>query len=136
MAEVIRIEGLKEFRRDLRRLDKSLPKGIRVAGNEAAQIVVKAAKPRIPRRTGRAAGSVRVASTGTAARVSGGGARVPYYPWLDFGGRVGRRHQTKRPFLKEGRYIWRAFADHRGEVERKMRDELAKLARDSGLGGF
>jgi hypothetical protein len=88
----------------------------------------------VPRLTGRAAGSIKVASTATAARVQGGGKRVPYYPWLDFGGRVGRRHAVNRPFLKEGRYIWAAFAEHRGEVQKKLRSELTKLARVPGWG--
>lgn len=134
MAQVIRVEGLKEFRRNLRQLDRNLPKGLRHAGNEAAQIVVATAKPRVPRLTGRAAGSIKAASTATAARVQGGSKRVPYYGFLDFGGRVGRRHSVKRPFLKEGRYIWAAFAARRTEVQRKLRDELYALAERAGLG--
>ncbi|WP_307962251.1 hypothetical protein [Salinispora arenicola] len=54
--------------------------------NDAAQVVVDWARPRVSRRSGRAARSLRVASTGKAVRVRAGGARVPYYPWLDFGG--------------------------------------------------
>ena len=135
MAEMIRISGLREFRRDLRRLDKSLPKGLRLAGNEAADIVVKAAKPRVPHRSGRAAGSLKAASTATMARVQGGSKRVPYFAFLDFGGRVGRRHSVKRPFLKQGRYIWAAFADNRGKVQKTLRKALSELARGAGLGG-
>jgi hypothetical protein len=86
----------------------------------------------VPERTGRAAGSVRAASTQTGARVSGGSAAVPYYGWLDFGGSVGRKRSVHRPFLKTGRYIWRAFADHREEVETILRDELVKLAKENG----
>lgn len=136
MAQMIEIVGLREFNRSLRQLDKNLPKGLRLAGNAAANIVVDEAKPRVPRRSGKAAGSVKAASTRTAARVSGGGPKVPYYPWLDFGGRVGRRHQTKRPFIKEGRYIWAAFADRKPEVQQTLHQELAALARSAGLGGI
>lgn len=132
--ELIKITGLKEFSRNLRRMDKDLPKGLRLAGNEAAQIVVKAAKPRVPRKTGRASSSVKAVSTRTAARVSGGGPRVPWYPWLDFGGRVGRGRGVHRPFLKEGRYIWKAFADHRAQVQETLQDELVKVARSAGIG--
>jgi hypothetical protein len=67
----------------------------------------------VPRRTGRAGGTIKAASTRTEARVSEGGARAPYMPWLDFGGRVGRKNSVKRPFLKEGRYIWKSFGAHR-----------------------
>lgn len=132
-VELIRVTGLKEFNRNLRAMDRDLPKGLRLAGNAAAQIVVDTARPRVPRRTGRAAGSVKAASTRTAARVSGGGPRVPYYPWLDFGGRVGRNRSVRRPFLKEGRYIWAAFADRRGVVQDTLRDELVKVARGAGI---
>lgn len=133
MAEVIRITGLKEFKRHLRQLDSTLPKGLRLAGNKAAEIVVAEAKPRVPRRTGRAAGSVRAASTQASARVKGGGARVPYYPWLDFGGSVGRNNSVHRPFLKEGRYIWKAFADRRAAVQDELKDALVDVARKAGL---
>lgn len=139
MAEMIRVAGLREFRRDLRKLDKSLPKGLRVAGNKAADIVVGAAKPRVPTgpgKGGHAKTSLRAASTATSARVAFGGKKFPYAPWLDFGGRVGRRHQTVRPFIKEGRYVWAAFADNRAEVQNVLRDELTDLARAAGLGGI
>lgn len=133
MAQAIRISGLREFNRNLRQLDRSLPKGLRLAGNKAADIVVTEAKPRVPRRTGRAAASVRAASTRTSARVRGGGAKVPYYPWLDFGGRVGRNNSVSRPFIKEGRYIWKAFADRRADVQDELHDALVDVARSAGI---
>lgn len=133
-VELIRVTGLKEFNRSLRALDRDLPRGLRLAGNRAAEIVVREAKPRVPRLTGRAAGSLKAASTRTAARVQGGGKRVAYYGWLDFGGRVGRNNSVRRPFLKEGRYIWRAFADRRADVQDELRDALVDVARSAGLG--
>jgi hypothetical protein len=135
---MIKVSGLREFRRDLRRLDKSLPKGIRAAGNTAAGIVVAEARPRVPvgpAKGGHAKSSLKAASTATAARIAFGGGRFPYAPWLDFGGRVGRRHSVKRPVLKEGRYVWKAFAVKRRQVQKALRSELSRLARDSGLGG-
>lgn len=135
MTEMLRIEvhGLREFRRELRQLDRSLPKGLKTAGNKAAEVVVRHAKPRVPTRSGKAAGSVKAASTTSAARVQGGGKRVPYYPWLDFGGRVGRRHSVKRPFLKTGRYIWKSYAEHKGQVREELNDALTDVARNAGL---
>lgn len=123
---VIKVRGLKELNRNLREVDRDLPNVLRAAGNQAAQIVVRDAKGRVPRRSGRAAGSVKASSTRTAARVQGGGKRVPYYPWLDFGGHVGRNNSVSRPFLKEGRYIWKSFADHREEVRDAMEEELRR----------
>lgn len=133
VAEPIHIEGLREFTRAVKKLDADLPKAVRLAGNTAAEIVVRAAKPRVPTLTGRAAGSIRARSTQSEARVAEGGARVPYMPWLDFGGRVGRKHATKRPFIKKGRYIWAAFADHIPEIQDKLAESLADVARQAGL---
>ena len=129
----IEVHGLREFRTNLRRMDRNLPKGLRTAGNKAAEVVVKHAKPKVPRRTGKAAGSVRAASTQSAARVAGGGARVPYYPWLDFGGAVGRNNSVKRPFYKTGRYIWKSFAEHKGQVQDELHDALVEVAEGAGV---
>lgn len=129
----IEVHGLREFRRNLRRMDRNLPKGLRTAGNKAAEVVVKHAKPKVPRRTGRAAGSVRAASTTSAARVAGGGARVPYYPWLDFGGAVGRNNSVKRPFYKTGRYIWKSFAEHKAQVQDELLEALVEVAESAGV---
>lgn len=132
MPEVIQIRGLKEFNRGLRQVDRQAPKGLRLAGNKAADVIIQTALPRIPRRSGRAAGSVKAASTRTAARIQGGGSRAPYYPWLDFGGRVGRNNSVHRPFIREGRYIWAAFADRRPAVVETLHDELVKVAQSAG----
>lgn len=135
MIEPIRITGLREFNRSLASLDRQLPKAVRLAFNEAADIVVQDARPRVPRRTGRAAASLRAQSTRTAARVAAGGARVPYYPWLDFGGRVGRNRSVARAFLKEGRYIYKSYFAKRdsGEFQRVLARALSGVAVDAGF---
>lgn len=137
MSEVIdpiRIDGLAEFTRNLRKLDADLPKALRVAMNGAAKVVVDWAQPRVPRRSGRAARSVKARSTRSAVRVAGGGARVPYYPWLDFGGegRI-KGHPAKRPFKKEGRYLWAGLAAKRDEVRKVTEQALLDAARSAGV---
>lgn len=136
-GERIRVEGLREFRTKLRELDRTLPKGLRVVGNEAAKIVVDDAKPRVPLGPalgGHAVDSIRALSTQSSSRVAEGGARYPYMPWLDFGGTIHPRGQEKhREHIKHGRFIWAAFAENREAVIEKLDDELRKLARDSGL---
>lgn len=134
MAEPIKVEGLKEFTRSLKRLDAEVPKAMRVALNGAADIVLDYARPKIPRRTGRAAASLKAKSTQTAVRVAAGGKKAPWYPWLDFGGRVGRRKQTKRPFIKEGRYIYPALTAKRAEFEAALVKALTGAAESAGLG--
>ena len=133
MADEIRIEGLKEFRARLRTLDKSAPKQLRVAGNAAAGIVVDAAKPTVPVLTGRARASIRAASTQSAARVRGGGAKAPWLPWLEFGGRVGRNNSVRRRHVKEGRYIWPGFIRRREDVRSELAAALERAARSAGL---
>lgn len=131
--EPIKIQGLLEFRRNLRKLDKDLPKALRLANNEAAQIVVDWAQPKVPTKSGRAARSVRAKSTGTQARVEGGGKRVPYYPWLDFGGRVGPKRSVKRPFDKSGRYIFPGYQHNKDQVHDVLVDALINVAREAGV---
>lgn len=138
MSEVISVRGLREFRLGLRRLDRALPKGLRLAGNKAARIVVNSARPRVPvgpGRGGHAASSIKAASTQSAVRVSEGGARYPYMPLLDFGGTWNRHtaHPSTRPYLKKGRYIWAAFADERIAVEHELLAALGDVARGAGL---
>lgn len=129
----IRIEGLAKFSRALRKLDADAPKGLRLAFNEAAEVVVARVRPTIPKRTGRAARSLKAKSTRTAARVAVGGPSAPYYPWLDFGGRVGRRKRTVRPFIKEGRYLFPGLHASHDEVQRVLEKALTGVVRSAGL---
>lgn len=132
----IEVTGLREFRSGLRRVDRGLPREVRVILNKAAEIVVDEARPRVPvgpPPRGHAFTSVRSASTQSSGRVKGGGARFPYYPWLEFGGRVGRNNSVERTRTPEGRYIFPAFEDKRDEVREEMRDGLRDLVRRSGL---
>lgn len=135
MDAAIRVDGLREFTRDLKRLDDELPKAVRLALNEAGELVIGEAKPRVPTLTGRARGSMRAASTRTAVRVRAGGRRAPYYPWLDFGGRVGRRRSVHRPFIKSGRYLFDAYFDlaGSGRFQEVMTEALLDVARQAGI---
>jgi hypothetical protein len=135
MPDAIKIDGLAEFQRNLKKLDKDLPKAVRVALNEAADLVVDYARPRIPKRSGRAARSVRSRSTRTEARVTGGGNRAPYYPWLDFGGRVGKGKSVKRTFHPDGRYIYDGYFKKRdsGEFGDVLTKALLGVAKQAGV---
>lgn len=133
MAEVVRIEGLREFQASLRAMDRDLPKQLRLVLNEAATIVVDGARVRVPRRSGSAAASLRAQSSQREARVSAGGAGVPYYAWLDFGGAVGRRNSVRRPFIKDGRYIYPTLRDRRSAIVANLEEGLQQLANSSGL---
>lgn len=134
----IRVTGLRELNKSLRSLSADAPKSLRLAGNDAADLIVKTARPKVPTgpgKGGHAASSIKAASTRTAARVKAGGTKYPYFPWLDFGGRVGRRKRTVRPFLKSGRYVWKAYGEQRDKVAQNLADGLERVIVDAGLEG-
>lgn len=135
MTEPLRIDGLKQFTKNLKTLDSELPKAVRVALNASADAVIDRARPRIPSRRGRARKSVKAKSTRTLARVAGGSRQAPYYPWLDFGGRVGPKRSVSRPFKKQGRYLYKSYGELRdsGEFEEILSEALADVARSAGI---
>jgi hypothetical protein len=125
--------GLSEFNRALRKLDTEAPKQLRVANNEAADLLIAHVRPLIPSRSGAARRSLKAKSTRTSARISVGGRTAPYYPWLDFGGRTGIRKSVKRPFLKEGRYIFPTLRKIRPKIMAQLEKSLTAAARSAGL---
>jgi hypothetical protein len=133
MTGPIRVQGLAEFNAGLRKLGGDLPKAMRLALNKVSDVVIGFAVPRVPRRTGAAAASLRAASTRSAVRVAGGSSAAPYYPWLDFGGRVGPGGSVRRPFQREGRYLYKAYFDNQDEVVKALRLALVDVARQAGM---
>jgi hypothetical protein len=135
MSDAIQVTGLRELVKTLRQISSDMPKAVRLALNQSAELVINRARPDIPTRSGKAARSIRPQSTRTAVRVSAGGNRAPYYPWLDFGGRTGRRRATVRPFHTDGRYLYPAYYKLRdsGEFTEVMSAALVEVARSAGL---
>lgn len=132
-GNTIKVVGLNEFRKGLKGIDRGLPKTVRIALNEVADVLVDAVRPKIPRRSGAAAASLKAQSTQTAARIAVGGPKAPYYPWLDFGGRVGRKRSVKRPFHPDGRYIYPTLVEERDRIQATMLKVLAQLASSNGI---
>jgi hypothetical protein len=137
IGDAVRIEGFREFRKALRDLGAEAPKALRIAGNEAATLVVDRAVAKVPRRTGKAARSIKARSTQTATKIASGGRAAPYMPWLDYGGKVGRNDTAARPFLADGRYVYPAYREVRPEFEKVLTTALQRIADESGvtLGG-
>lgn len=129
----IKVQGLREFQRALKDMDGESQKQLRVALNKGAELVAADASAKVPRRSGRAAASVRAASSQREARVMGGSKKVPYYPWLDFGGKIGRDKSVHRPFYKRGRYIYPAYVREYPNVMTALAEALADVARNAGL---
>jgi hypothetical protein len=131
--EPIKVTGLKEFRRNLKTINTDLPKCIRLANNEVADIVVVWVKDRMENRTGGAVSTVRASSTQKEVRVKEGSARRPYVPWLDFGGRVGPSRSVRRAYHSDGRYLYPALAANRDVMTEKLSDQLIALCRRAGV---
>jgi hypothetical protein len=74
----IQATGLRELRAALKAAEGHLPSELRKGLNEVANLIVVDARPHIPVRTGRLAGTLRARSTQTAAQVVLGTARTPY----------------------------------------------------------
>lgn len=133
MPDRIEIRGIKEFQQSLRQMDADLPKQLRIALNQASQLVVDKARSEVPSRSGAARASLKVRSSQREARVAAGGRKAPYYPWLDFGGHVGQHGATSRPFYKEGRYIYPSLRKNRDEITKVMVTAISDLATGAGL---
>lgn len=133
MPGEIRVDGLAEFSRNLRKLDSDLPKMLRLGMNDAINVVLDYARPRVPSRSGKARRSLRAKSTRTKARITAGGKRAPYYPWLDFGGKGPNNRPAKRPFYVDGRYLWKGFIVKRDEFNAALTRALVNTAEAAGV---
>lgn len=133
MVDPIKIDGLSQFVNNLKKINADLPKTVRVGFNDAAQIIVDYAQPRMPHDSGRAAASVKVKSTRTAVRVSEGGNRAPYVPWLDFGGKIGRNKSIVRQFYREGRYLYAGLAAEGDQIYAAIVKALLDAVEAAGI---
>lgn len=132
-VDPIKIDGLRDFQAALRQMDGETQKQLRVVLNYAADVVATDTRRRMPSRSGKAKGSVKVASSQREARIKEGAAKAAYVPWLDFGGRVGRDRSVSRPFLKTGRYMYPAYHANKTDVQHVLERELVELATNAGL---
>ena len=132
MPDRVQIDGIRDLQKQLRAMDADMPKQLRIALNSAGQIVLDYAQPKVPTRSGAARGSMKLRSSQREARIAAGGRRAPYYPWLDFGGQVGPPG-PKRPFLREGRFIYVAVREEQKKIQEALQKALSDLIRGAGL---
>lgn len=132
-GEPVKVKGIIELQKALRKIEKDLPKELAAGLAEAAEIVGAHARTKVPVRTGAARDSIKARKQQRSASLATGGSRAPYYPWLDFGGRVGRNKTSMREFVKGGRYIFPALAEKDAQVKEKVDEVLARLAKKAGF---
>lgn len=141
----VKVTGLRELSRAMKQVDTELPKELKARFLVVARRVVGVAQQRMPQRTGRAQASVKARATVRGASIAAGGTAAPYYPWLDFGGSVGRGHRpgaawsgaVKREWRGlpggSGRYIYPAIAQERDEIAKQVDEAVADVARQAGF---
>lgn len=117
----IEVENLSAVLKDLRQLqDKEIPKAIRAANKDAADLVVPTARAEAPQRTGRLARSIGARATQKSASIKAGSAqRVPYAGPIHFGWPA--HHIKPNPFL------YRALEKRMGEVRERYIKQMDKI---------
>jgi hypothetical protein len=133
VIEKVGVEGLSKFSRSLKQVSSDAPKALRIALNGAADFLIAEARPLIPSLTGAARASLKASSTRTAVRVSEGGAKAPYMPWLDYGGKTGPNRSVERPFRKEGRYLYPTLRKSNDEFSDLLTSAIVGVAEGAGL---
>lgn len=131
--EAIEIRGLDKLQKSLREIDGQSQKKLRLVLNDSVEVIKTGVQRLVATDSGTARASVKNRSSQREARIRAGGNKAPYYPWLDFGGSVGRNNSIHRPFYKEGRYLYPTFDRRRAWFYKEMNDGLVKLIEQSGL---
>lgn len=129
----VEVEGLADFRRSLRSVGSDATKALRIALNSVADLIIGEARKDIPKRSGKAAASLKAASSGATIRIRVGGKKAPYYPWLDFGGKTGRDKSVVRRFYSEGRYLYPTLRKESDRFDERLETALQGVAADAGL---
>ena len=123
----VKVEGLKELRRDLRRLDKQVDRELTVAIKHAADKVTITAGALAPRRSGDLAHSLRPSVRGATASIR---STLPYAGVVHWGGTI-RPRGTPILFKRSG-FITRAIRDHTNELVDDIGDAIENAARATG----
>ena len=137
----IEVPGLKDLQRDLKELPKDTQKAFVQEMNAVANIVVAAARNRVPSITGNAAAGIQAAGTvarGAAVKES----RSPaYLRWLDFGSRDPRSGNSRAegPWRGSGvgptggRFLYPAIEDKWNEVQEAADQAVKRAAEKAGF---
>lgn len=100
--------------------------------------VAEAAARKAP---GSAGASITPRASNRGAAIAFGGRKEPHFPWLDFGGSVGRGHMPGVPWsgaikrdwrgnpTGSGRYIYPTISEHREDTRDAVDDAIERLAK-------
>ena len=141
------VTGIPELMRALKATDADLYKATRTEFKSIAKHVVAGAQAKMEFGAGTAAASVKAGGGIRGAWISfprgAGRGDVDYYPWLDFGGgnpqgrgvtpSRARSLSMRRPFIKEGRYIYPAIAESTEFIIDTAADTIERVAKSNGF---
>ncbi len=132
----VHVEGLRQLRRALGAIDPELTRELRVEFKAIAERIASAIRRKVPLGPpagGHARDSIKGGATAGTAYVKGGQRSIPYYGWLDFGGRGGRNKRNYRPYIREGRYIYPTIAEQHDQTVDAVNDVLARVTAKAGF---
>jgi Bacteriophage HK97-gp10, putative tail-component len=115
----LKIDGLREVQRDLRKLSDATKREMKSTHQKAAEIIVGESKKYVPIRTGALANSIRAAATMTGGRVRVGSASVPYAGPIHFGWPARR--------IKPQPFIYEALDPRRNEIAQLYAERISQL---------
>lgn len=137
MAELaIRVRNLNQVRRALRAMGPGTTRALSAALKRVAQVAAADARGRVPRRSGRLAGSIRASARGTRANV---GSRLPYAGVIEFGRKAvhgaSQRAQGYTRQLTPQPYLMPAVQNTRDDTIRVFEAEMRTIAQQYGWQG-
>lgn len=140
MTQVVRVEGAREVRRQLRALqdsiDQQAAKGDLKAMNlEAAQIVKREALNLVPVQTGLLKSTIREAGTQRTSRVRAGFKRVPYAGPIHFGwaSRPNAQFGWRGGPIRPNTFLYDALDRRRSEVVNAYEAQLKRVVKKYDL---
>lgn len=126
--------GLRELRRDLKRLEPEVAKELRVAIRDAVKPVQATGRQLAPRRSGKLAGSLRISVTAKGAAI---GSRLPYAGLQHWGGSTGKGHKPRVPWsgsviIEPSLFLSRALEQHEARIVEELGDAVKTAAKKVG----
>jgi hypothetical protein len=132
----IEVQGVKVIQRQLRRMDDGTVQELKRVYFLSANLVAKYAEPRIPRRTGNLASTMRVTASKAGGWVKLGGKRTaPYAGPIHFGW-PNRPNLAKDWYggpIRPNPFLYSALDERREEVNEAFYRGIMKVARKAGL---
>lgn len=123
----VEVKGLRDLRRDARRLGPDYLKEIQRVIKGAAEIVAREAATLAPRKTGRLAESIRGTTSGDKGIVR---SPLPYAPVHEYGGSISPRGTKIQ--IRESGFVRRAIENKQDAIVDALGDGLEDAARRNG----